>query len=92
MVGVRQDDLRAEIREVIGSESFDCRRGADRHERRGLDGAVREPERAAARALARCAQLKGSGARGNHPRSSSRVRTYAAGGSASKASGSRVTG
>ena len=46
VVGVAQDDLRAGALDVAGAQAADHAVGADRHEGRGLDGAVGQRERA----------------------------------------------
>lgn len=40
MVVVGQDDLGAEIFQVLGGEGFDCSIGANRHKNGGRDSAV----------------------------------------------------
>ena len=50
VVGVAEDDLRAVLLQVTRFERLDGTLGAHRHEDGGLDGTVRRPEDARARA------------------------------------------
>ena len=49
VVGVAENDFGAHVFQMLGRERLDGPLGADRHERRGLDHAVRGREVAAAR-------------------------------------------
>ena len=53
MKRVAEHDLRAERDQFVGRHRFDAAVGADRHERRRLDGAVRELEAATPRGVRR---------------------------------------
>jgi hypothetical protein len=50
VIGVAEDDFRAQGFERVLRDGFDCAGGADGHEDRGLDGAMGEMELGAAAA------------------------------------------